>query len=163
MLEIRKIEEKDFEVVSKLNKEIFGTSAMEDDVFHDLIFTPHGKYHTYFIVLTKDNKILGYAGLSYSYERANIEVLGVDKSARELGYGIKLIDELYGFTYRNDIKFLYLNVSIDLKAACQVFQDYGFQIVRINEGFYGEGKDSYFMRKSVDYDPVVDEREFDYY
>lgn len=163
MLEIRKIKQEDFEVVDKLNKEIFEESAIDTDVLHDLIFTPHGKYQTYFIVLTLNDKILGYAGLSYSFDRATIEVIGVSKEARSLGYGIKLIDELYGFTYRNDIKFLYLNVSTSLNSAVEVFQDYGFQIVRINEGFYGTGKDSYFMRKSVDYDPVVDEREFDYY
>lgn len=163
MVNVKKIEEKEFEDVSKLNVEIFKDKAMNNDVLHDLIFTHHGKYQTYFICAVENQEVLGYAGLSYSFDRATIECLGVSPKAREKGIGIKLIDELYGFTYRHDIKFLYLNVSTKAQTACSVFQDYGFQIVRINEGFYGEQEDSYFMRKAVEYDPSVDEREFEYY
>ena len=96
-------------------------------------------------VAEEDGKIIGYIGLSFILDEAEIGKLVVDKDFRRQGIGGSLIEEVKDFLKDQGIAKVFLEVAEDNESAKALYLKSGFNSFNIRKDYYGRGRNALLM------------------
>lgn len=135
-MEIRKLEEKDLEQVSIIEKNIF-SDPWSKKSFADVL----EREDVLFLVAEENERILGYIGVYISLDEGEITNVAVEESQRKKGIGEKLLDELIMKLEERDVISIFLEVRFSNTPALSLYKKKGFKEVGIRKGFYDKPKE----------------------
>ena len=146
-LKIRKMKIEDFEVVSKLEKEIFRCPWSKRQIFRilteDKLAFP--------LIAEVYNKVVGYAFAWIIYDEVHIGNLAVKEGYRRMKIGTRLINYLISEASRKGGKFFYLEVRRSNEPAINLYEKFGFIPLSIRKKYYTDNdEDAVVMGKSLD-------------
>lgn len=101
-----------------------------------------------FIILIKENKIVGYISFSHIYDKLEINYITIDNENRNLGYASLLLDYLINYASKNQIKNITLEVNMNNAVALHLYHKFGFKKVAIRKGYY-HGIDGILMERKM--------------
>lgn len=93
----------------------------------------------------EDGNIIGYIGLSFILDEAEIGNLVVDKDFRRQGIGGSLIEEVKEFLKDQGIAKVFLEVAEDNESAKALYLKSGFNSFNIRKDYYGRGRNALLM------------------
>jgi len=91
------------------------------------------------------DRILGYIGVSYLLDEAEIGNLVVEESSRRHGVGKALIEEVKSYLKDQGIARVYLEVAEDNEAARALYIKCGFCAFNKRKDYYGKGRNADLM------------------
>ncbi|HHU10991.1 MAG TPA: ribosomal protein S18-alanine N-acetyltransferase [Intrasporangiaceae bacterium] len=133
-------------------------SEVEQDLFRDdawtaqtwwaeLALRPRRDY----IVLTRDDQIVGYAGLDLAGEVADLMTIAIVPQAQGAGLGARLLDLVLERAGEAGAAYLMLEVRDDNAAAKALYARAGFETMTIRRRYYQPGDvDALVMRATLD-------------
>ena len=143
MIEIREIYsnnskscyELDLQSIKHWNKHQWENELEKDDV------TAIGIY--------LNNSILGVCVIHKVYDEAEIRYLSVHPSYKRIGLGKKLIYKIFEECKNENIKRIFLEVSIKNKQASSFYDCFGFETISIRKKYYKDGSDAFLKEKML--------------
>ncbi len=119
-----KIEKMNMQDLSKINIDDFddfwNTNILENDLKLDT---------SYYIVAKGENEILGFAGLNFVLDEANVSNIAVRKDMRNQKIGSNLLCELINKA-KEKSSLITLEVNTKNTVAIHLYEKYGFKIIR---------------------------------
>lgn len=101
-----------------------------------------GHKHGIFIVATKGDKVLGYAGAWILVDEAHITTLAVKPETRKQGLGKLLMEELLKRSVQQGATCSTLEVRVGNVAAITLYRKIGFVESGIRKDYYPDNKES---------------------
>ena len=106
---------------------------------------------TKFFVCEKDNKVLGYVGLSAIIDEGYITNIAVFPEYRKNGVGSALIEHIFAFAKENALSFISLEVRVSNRNAISLYEKFGFKTEGKRKNFYtAPQEDALIMTKRFD-------------
>lgn len=101
-----------------------------------------------FYVLKDEDNIIGYYGLWYMFENADLVNIAIAKSYQGNKYGELLLNDAINRCKEKNVEFLHLEVRVDNNVAINLYKKYDFVEVRKRKGYYN-GADGIDMVKGL--------------
>ena len=95
----------------------------------------------------QDNSILGVCVLHKIYDEAEIRYFSVHPSYKRRGLGKKLIHKIFKNCRNENIKKIFLEVSLKNKQALSFYDYFGFKTISIRKKYYKDGSDALIKEK----------------
>ena len=143
MLQIKKMQEKDIEQVSRIEEACFSV-PWSAKAFKEAIRKPDALYLT----VLEDEEVLGYCGAYTVLDEADINQVAVRESSRRQGIGKKLLEELLRQLEMQGIRTVTLEVRKSNSAAIALYESLGFVLEGQRKNFYEKPtEDAWIMWK----------------
>jgi [ribosomal protein S18]-alanine N-acetyltransferase len=154
----------DVEVVTALERELFGATAWSAETFWSELAQPTRCYLLAEQVgrdsellggagllgdagLLGGAGLLGYAGLMVTGPEGDVQTVAVAPAAQGRGVGARLLAALVGEAVARGATSLLLEVRADNAAAIALYRRFGFEQLAVRRGYYQpEGVDALIMR-----------------
>ena len=94
-----------------------------------------------------NNIIIGVCVIHKIYDEAEIRYLSVHPSYQKRGLGKKLINQIIKECKNENIKRIFLEVSIKNKQALSFYKNSGFKTIDIRKNYYKDGSDALIKEK----------------
>ncbi len=115
-----------------------------------LYLTVHNLWQEGFLVLQVDGVVAGFVAAVPSGERiARVLMLAVRPDRREMGYGQRLMAELYIKSIAKGYDTITLEVRKSNSDAISFYERQGFVVSGEIKSFYSNGEDAYKMSKTL--------------
>ena len=101
------------------------------------------------IGLHLNRSILGVCVFHKIYDELEIRYISIDPSYKRRGLGKKLIYKILEECKNENIKRIFLEVSLKNEPACSFYDYFGFQTVSIRKKYYKDGSDALLKEKNV--------------
>ncbi|WP_411954745.1 ribosomal protein S18-alanine N-acetyltransferase [Alkalibacillus sp. S2W] len=138
---VRKMEITDLDDVMDVERASF-TSPWKRDAFEvDLV----KNRFSYYLVLEKNDRIIGYCGVWIVLETAQITNIAILPSERGHRYGEKLFRQVLKLAKQIGAEELSLEVRQSNHVAQKMYQKFGLKIVGRREKYYPDQEDAYVM------------------
>ncbi len=144
MEKIRKLELSDIKDVIAL-EEAYLHESMGEELLAESIKLPH----MYFLVVTTNEKVIGYIGTYIIYEEAELLNFVIHEEYQRKGYGQKLLNQVITEAKSRKAEYLTLEVRVDNTKGINFYQKNGFKIVSTRKKYYFDGTDAYIMQKEI--------------
>ncbi len=104
-----------------------------------------------YIVATDDNtgEVVGYAGVWFMYDCANITNIAVDEGFRREGIGGKLLELLIELSKERNMESITLEVRTSNIPAIQLYEKFGFISCGCRKRYYQGKEDALIMTKQL--------------
>jgi len=146
-LKIRRMKVGDYEVVSKIEKEIFSCPWSERDIKRILT----SDRFAFPLVAEVSGEIVGYIFAWVIYDEVHIGNFAVREDFRRKKVGTKLLDYLICEASRRGGKFFYLEVRKSNEPAINLYKKFGFTPIGVRKKYYSDNEeDAIVMGKSLD-------------
>lgn len=145
-LEIKAKDKKYIEQIIEVEKEAFGVSGGVDE----WILKPIIRYGKVFVLVIED-EVIGIAEYIRDFDGDEIFLYGfsIKKEYRKCGYGKKLLEESVKVFRENKIKKIGLTVSLENKAAIELYKKLGFKMEEMLKDEYGKGVDRLYFSRGI--------------
>ncbi len=142
---IVEIEHSHIKEIAKLEKICFSTPWSEQSI------TDAYKTGTKFFVAEKDNKVLGYVGLSAIIDEGYITNIAVFPKYRKMGVGSALLEYLFNFAKEKELAFISLEVRESNADAISLYKKFEFIEEGKRKNFYSlPTEDALILTKRFD-------------
>mgnify|MGYP001491895254 CR=1 FL=1 len=101
------------------------------------------------IGIYQNHSILGVCVFHKIYDEAEIRYLSVHPSHKRRGLGKKLINTFLRDCKNNNIKRIFLEVSLKNKQALRFYDYFGFETISIRKKYFKDGSDALLKEKNV--------------
>ena len=142
-VEIRKMYHADIDSVYDLEREIFEDSWS----YKHIAMEANGEDYKKPYVMDIDGEIVGYTFIWTIADEVHINNFAIHPSFRRKGLGLKLIRFIFE-EFQQYRKF-FLEVRKSNKAAINLYQKNGFEIIFIRNKYYSDGEDALVMQKTL--------------
>lgn len=106
--------------------------------------------NSYFIIAKNQyNKIVGFAGLRFVIDEADIMNIVVRKNFRHNGVGTILLENLISFAKISNLKTINLEVNEQNFLAINLYDKFKFEHVGIRKKYYNGQDDAIIMSKKI--------------
>ncbi len=148
-LPLSELSERDIEEISTLEMDLFGAGAWSAEAVEQELSAPARSYF-----VARDDKIhggenaaiVGYAGLWFDGDDAEIMTIGVSRSYQGQHIGTELMNLLKTEAQRLGAARILLEVAVDNEPALALYRAAGFEQLGIRKRYYQpENKDAYTM------------------
>lgn len=129
--------EEDIPQVQLIEKEIFPTPWPKNAYYREL---NHNR-SAFYIVLRRDDQIVGYAGLWKMSDEAHITTVGVRVGEQGKGYGHALMAALIQRAYQLGSRWLTLEVRPSNDVAVRLYEKFGFKVIGRRRGYYTDNNE----------------------
>ena len=133
MIEIYKMSLNDLENI----KEIL-VSDFDDFWNYSTLKEELSNANSYYLVAKLDNEILGFAGIKYVLNDADIMNIVVKKSKRKSGIGSLLLKNIIELCKKLNVSTLFLEVNEKNLPAISLYKKFGFEEVGFRKNYYKE-------------------------
>ena len=103
-----------------------------------MIFEELSNANSYYLVAKSDNEILGFAGIKYVLNDADIMNIVVKKSKRKSGIGSLLLKNIIELCKKLNVSTLFLEVNEKNLPAISLYKKFGFEEVGFRKNYYKE-------------------------
>ena len=133
MIEVYKMSLTDLESI----KEIL-VSDFDDFWNYSILKDELSNANSYYLVAKSDNEILGFAGIKYVLNDADIMNIVVKKSKRKSGIGSLLLKNIIELCKKLNVSTLFLEVNEKNLPAISLYKKFGFEEVGFRKNYYKE-------------------------
>ena len=133
MIEVYKMSLNDLENI----KEIL-VSDFDDFWNYSILKDELSNANSYYLVAKLDNEILGFAGIKYVLNDADIMNIVVKKSKRKSGIGSLLLKNIIELCKKLNVSTLFLEVNEKNLPAISLYKKFGFEEVGFRKNYYKE-------------------------
>lgn len=130
-VKIKQISKKDASCVAKIEEECFSTPFSEDDIL-GYIDNPIWN----FFVAKSGDSVVGYISFTKIIDECQIVNVAVSETARKMGVGTLLIENLLDFCHQNSVNKLFLEVRESNVPAIKLYEKFGFSVVGVSKNHY---------------------------
>ncbi|TMF88345.1 MAG: ribosomal-protein-alanine N-acetyltransferase [Chloroflexi bacterium] len=149
-LTIEPMREADVPAVQIIERDIFSTPWPRNAYYRELA----SRNSAHYIVLRKDEEIVGYAGMWRMYDEAHVTTIGVRHDVQHSGYGRVLFAALVQAAYDMGAKWVTLEVRTSNDNAMRMYEAFGFKVIGRRKGYYTDnGEDAIVMWSDSIYSP----------
>ena len=147
---LRPLRNSDFDRVLELERELFGAGAWTYGMLADEL-GGLGRWYVVAEPVVRDaagaQPVVGYAGLWFDGDVAQIMTIGVDPAFQHQGVGSTLLEALIARSRELRAEAVLLEVRVDNDPALALYAKYGFEQLGIRKRYYQpEDVDAYTMR-----------------
>ena len=96
-----------------------------------------------------NNSILGVCVFHKIYDEAEIRYLSIHPSYKRKGLGKKLIYKIFKVCQNENIKRIFLEVSLKNKQALSFYDYFGFETISVRKKYYKDGSDALLKEKML--------------
>lgn len=141
---IRKMQKKDIEKCIDIEKthnvKILSKEIIENDLSQD---------SKYYLVAILNDTIVGYIGMSYVLDTADIISIVVKKDCTNKGIASLLLNKIIEFCYKKKIKNIFLEVRKSNIIAQSLYNKFGFVKISERKKYYDNIEDAYIFNKII--------------
>lgn len=116
------------------------------NIFKSELDNSNAKY----IVAKINDKIVGFAGIIYVLDEADISNIVVHKNFRNQKIGSFLLDALINLAISLDLKTINLEVRESNFSAIKLYEKYDFKLCGIRKNYYHHSENAILMKKYLD-------------
>lgn len=107
------------------------------------------KNYNYLVAKSNDGKIIGYIGISYVLDSADIISIVVHKDYTKKGIATLLLQEIFTFAKENNIQKIMLEVRSSNLPAQKLYEKHGFKQIAIRNNYYDNTEDALIYEKEL--------------
>ena len=107
------------------------------------------KNYNYLVAKNNDGKIIGYIGISYVLDSADIISIVVHKENKKKGIATLLLQEIFAFAKENNIQKIMLEVRSSNLPAQKLYEKHGFKQIAIRKKYYDNTEDALIYEKEL--------------
>ena len=107
------------------------------------------KNYNYLVAKNNDGKIIGYIGISYVLDSADIISIVVHKDYTKKGIATLLLQEIFAFAKENNIQKIMLEVRRSNIPAQKLYEKHGFKQIAIRNNYYDNTEDALIYEKEL--------------
>lgn len=133
MIEIYKMSLNDLENIKE-----FLITDFDDFWNYSILKDELSNANSYYLVAKLDNEILGFAGIKYVLNDADIMNIVVKKSKRKSGIGSLLLKNIIELCKKLNVSTLFLEVNEKNLPAISLYKKFGFEEVGFRKNYYKE-------------------------
>ncbi|MBE7710601.1 MAG: ribosomal-protein-alanine N-acetyltransferase [Cyanobacteria bacterium SIG31] len=135
---IEKMVPEDIEDVSKIEEDAYGEHHWSKSSFYDEMQNNLAKYY---VARTQNGELVGYAGTWHIIDEGHITTIAVKKSHLRKHIGEAIIVKIIEDCYKNEIKYLTLEVRVSNTPAIALYTKYGFNSLGTRKGYYQDNNE----------------------
>lgn len=128
----------DIEDVVLIESEAYGKHHWAKSSFYDEMSNNLAKYYC---AKTKDGKLVGYAGTWHIIDEGHITTIAVKKEYLRNHIGEAIIQKIIDDCYKDNIKYLTLEVRVSNIPAIKLYEKYGFQSLGTRKAYYQDNNE----------------------
>ena len=144
MIEVYKMSLTDLESI----KEIL-VSDFDDFWNYSILKDELSNANSYYLVAKLDNEILGFAGIKYVLNDADIMNIVVKKSKRKSGIGSLLLKNIIELCKKLNVSTLFLEVNEKNLPAISLYKKFGFEEVGFRKNYYKENNEIVMKKENL--------------
>lgn len=110
------------------------------------------KKNNYYLIAKSNNMTLGYVGISYILDTADIISIVVSKDYTRKGIASLLLNSIYEFCKENNISRIMLEVRESNIVAQNLYLKHGFTKISERKNYYEGKENAYIMEKKI---PII--------
>ena len=129
---VSKLTSQEIAAVAALDRELFSKESWSEADFEASLSDPS----RFFWVAKEGERVLGFCGLSQSFEQGDILNIGVCPAERGRGIGSILLQQAIQAFGAQGGKELFLEVRASNVAAKALYEKFGFRQIGIRKGYY---------------------------
>ena len=107
------------------------------------------KNYNYLVAKNNDGKIIGYIGISYVLDSADIISIVVHKDYTQKGIATLLLQEIFAFAKENNIQKIMLEVRSSNLPAQKLYAKHRFKQIAIRKKYYDNTEDALIYEKEL--------------
>ena len=128
----------DIEEVVLIESEAYGKHHWAKSSFYDEMSNNLAKYYA---AKNSDGELVGYAGTWHIIDEGHITTIAVKKEYLRNHIGEAIIQKIIDDCYKNNIKYLTLEVRVSNIPAIKLYEKYGFQSLGTRKGYYQDNNE----------------------
>lgn len=132
-LKIQPMQKSDVDEVLKIEEMAYGDHHWSKDSFYGELSNDLAHYYCAF---DSENNLVGYAGAWGIIDEAHITTIAVKPELRRKKIGEMLLIRILEDCYKNEIKYVTLEVRVSNDAAIKLYEKYGFKSLGTRKGYY---------------------------
>ena len=129
---VSKLTTKEIPAVAALDRQLFSKESWSEAAFAASLADPS---RTFWVAMEGET-LLGFCGLSQSFEQGDILNIGVCPAQRGKGIGSLLLQEAINAFKEQGGKELFLEVRASNAAAKALYEKFGFQRIGVRKNYY---------------------------
>lgn len=135
--------------------DILRISELEKECFPDepwsfqMLASSFDSDNFYGIVAEDGGEIIGYGGITVTFETADIANVAVTEAFRKSGVGSSVLSELLSIAKKKGAEKVFLEVRVSNSPAMSMYLKYGFRGVHARTRYYSNGEDCIVMTKEL--------------
>ena len=123
----------DIEDITKIEAEAYGKHHWAKSSFYDEMSNNLAKYY---VAKTSAGETVGYAGTWHIIDEGHITTFAVKKDYLRNHIGDAIMQKIIEDCYKDNIKYLTLEVRVSNIPAIKLYEKYGFQSLGTRKGYY---------------------------
>ena len=137
-IKIEYMKKEDVDFVVKIEEEAYGNHHWAKSSFYDEMSNNLAKYY---VAKTLEGEIVAYAGTWHIIDEGHITTIAVRNDYLRNHIGEALIRRIIEDCYKNNIKYLTLEVRVSNIPAIKLYEKYGFQSLGTRKGYYQDNNE----------------------
>ena len=135
---INKMTKDDVEYVVKIEEEAYGKHHWAKSSFYDEMSNNLAKYY---VAKAVNGEIVGYAGTWHIIDEGHITTIAVKNGYLRKHIGEAIMKSIIDDCYKNNIKYMTLEVRVSNEPAIKLYEKYGFQSLGTRKGYYQDNNE----------------------
>ena len=132
-ISIRPMQKDELDDVLKIEEQAYGEHHWSKDSFYGELANDLAHYYS---ACDNNNKLVGYAGTWRVLDEAHITTLAVQPEQKRKKIGESLLNKIIEDCYKNEVKYLTLEVRVSNTPAISLYEKYGFKSLGTRKGYY---------------------------
>ncbi len=132
-INIRPMQKSEVEEVLKIEERAYGEHHWSKDSFYGELSNDLAHYYS---AIDANNNLIGYAGCWRIIDEAHITTIAVRPEHKRKKIGEALLNRILEDCYKNEIKYITLEVRISNIPAISLYEKYGFKSIGARKGYY---------------------------
>lgn len=132
-IKIEPMQKNQIEDVLKIEEQAYGEHHWSKDSFYGELSNNLAHYYCAFDM---EGNLLGYAGSWRVIDEAHITTIAVKPEFKRKKIGEALLNQILSDCYKNEIKYITLEVRASNTPAISLYEKYGFKSLGTRKGYY---------------------------
>jgi ribosomal-protein-alanine N-acetyltransferase len=126
----------DIEAATTIEQDLFPDAWTTETFWAELAGVPETRYY---VVADIESKVVGYAGMFFGGNQADVQTLAVASAQQGTGLGSLLLEDLLKEADRRGCRDALLEVRADNEPAQRLYERHGFTRISVRRGYYQPG------------------------
>lgn len=132
-IKIMPMQKSQIDEVLKIEEQAYGDHHWSKDSFYGELSNDLAHYYSAFDL---ENNLVGYAGSWQILDEAHITTIAVKPEFQRKKIGEALLNKILANCYKNEIKYITLEVRASNMPAISLYEKYGFKSLGTRKGYY---------------------------
>lgn len=132
-IKIQPMQKSQIDDVLKIEEQAYGEHHWSKDSFYGELSNDLAHYYC---ALDNDNNLVGYAGCWQILDEAHITTIAVKPELKRKKIGEALLNRIIEDCYKNEIKYITLEVRASNSPAIKLYEKYSFKSLGTRKGYY---------------------------